>query len=236
MSPSRTALSRVPRDAKTPSRFAGDPAPSTTTTFSSPTESHPSVIEQVKLGVAEVAKSFTIDMWLARHTPETVLPNLHAVLASVREEYADAVAHGDGVYAAGYCVGARYALLLAGETGGAPSEPATPKDAEQGAATAPSGSRVKAVAIAHGAQIAVDELAAVRAPTCIVAVEEDSLFPDEVRETGVRALREQGVEVEVEVYPGMPHGFAVVGEYEDGEVAKQQAVAFRRMLGWLKER
>lgn len=42
-------------------RFAGDPAPSTTTTAHS--EENPSVIEQVKLGVASVAKSFSIDMY-----------------------------------------------------------------------------------------------------------------------------------------------------------------------------
>ncbi|KAK3111316.1 hypothetical protein LTR53_013557, partial [Teratosphaeriaceae sp. CCFEE 6253] len=79
-------------------RFAGDPAP-TTTTSTGPAEENPSYIEQIKLGVASVAKSFTIDMWLARHTPEKVLPILHKVMSSVREEYADAISSGEGIYA-----------------------------------------------------------------------------------------------------------------------------------------
>ena len=54
-------------------------------------------------------------MWLARHTPEKVLPILHRVLTAVKEEYADAYENGGGIYAAGYCFGAKYALLLGSE-------------------------------------------------------------------------------------------------------------------------
>lgn len=86
-----------------PDQFAGDAAPNTSTAAHG--EENPSLIEQVKLGVAAVAKSFNIDMWLARQTPEKVLPVLNRVITSVKEEFADAVSNGGGIYAVGYCFG-----------------------------------------------------------------------------------------------------------------------------------
>jgi dienelactone hydrolase len=69
----------------------------------------------VKLRAAETAKAFVIDMWLARHTPEKVLPVLYKVIEAAKEEFADAIANGGGIYAVGYCFGGKYVLLLAGE-------------------------------------------------------------------------------------------------------------------------
>lgn len=97
-----------------PDQFAGDPAPNSVTDTNAAEESNPSIIEKIKVGAAETAKSFLIDMWLARHTSEKVLPILHRVLDTAKDEYADAVANGGGIYAAGYCFGAKYVLMLAG--------------------------------------------------------------------------------------------------------------------------
>lgn len=41
---------------------------------------------------AETSKSFMIDMWLARQTPEKVLPIIHKVIEAAKAEFADAVA------------------------------------------------------------------------------------------------------------------------------------------------
>ena len=133
-----------------PDQFSGDPAPSSTTDPNTAVPASPSIIEKVKMGFAETAKSFMIDMWLARHTPETVMPILQKVLESAKDEFADAVANGGGVYAAGYCFGARYVLLLAGDQGestmsGQQTEPA---DEEEGMIK--SDPLIKAGAIAHG--------------------------------------------------------------------------------------
>ncbi|KAK4948264.1 hypothetical protein LTR10_012798 [Elasticomyces elasticus] len=216
-----------------PDQFAGDPAP-TTTTSTAPAEAHPSIIEQVKLGVASVAKSFTIDMWLARHTPEKVLPILHAVISSVKEEYADAVSSGGGIYAVGYCFGAKYVLLLAAELEKdvVSGQRAPETQAEEGMVK--QGPQIKCGAIAHGTQITVSELAGVSVPMCVVAVKEDSLFPDHVREEGVEAMQKNGLEHEVKVYEGVPHGFAVLGDYADEGIVGKQKDAFGQMLGWLK--
>lgn len=97
-----------------PDQFAGDPAPNSVTNTNAAEDSNPSIIEKIKVGAAETAKSFLIDMWLARHTSEKVLPILHRVLDTAKDEYADAVANGGGIYAAGYCFGAKYVLMLAG--------------------------------------------------------------------------------------------------------------------------
>ena len=127
-----------------PDQFSGDPAPQTVTN----TEENPSLIEQVKLRAAETAKSFLIDMWLARHTQEKVLPILHKVLDAVKDEFADAVANGDGVYAVGYCFGAKYAIMLAGEHRDSVLWGQEQKDEEEGMVS--KGPLVKAAAVAHG--------------------------------------------------------------------------------------
>lgn len=81
-----------------PDMFENDPAPNS----SAVDETNHSMIEQFKMAAAETVKSFMIDMWLARHTPEKILPVIHKVLESAKEEFADAVANGDGVYGVGY--------------------------------------------------------------------------------------------------------------------------------------
>ena len=57
-----------------------------------------------------------------------------------------------------------------------------------------------------GTMIDKEDIAAVKAPVSMVCIEDDSLFPDEVREAGKEALDKSGVEHEVEVYSGVPHG------------------------------
>ena len=52
-------------------------------------------------------------------------------------------------------------------------------------------------------------------PVSIVAVKDDSLFPDDIRTAGVKAVKEKGGKIEEKVYDGVPHGFAVLGDYEE---------------------
>jgi dienelactone hydrolase len=173
-------------------------------------------------------------MWLARHTPEKVLPLLHRVVDAVRDEYADAVAAGGGIYAVGYCFGARYALMM-----GAPQRADEPaggaEDVEAAAGKQEDGPPlVKALAVAHGTQIALTDISNTAVPTCLICVGNDPLFPDEVRIAGVEALEKKGVEHEVKVYPEVPHGFAVYGDYEDAAIQDAQRTAYGQMLGWIQ--
>ena len=215
-----------------PDQFAGDPAPTTTTTELA--EENPSIIEQVKIGVASVVKSFTIDMWLARHTAEKVLPVLKKVITSVKEEFADAVANGGGIYAVGYCFGAKYILLLGSELDQDTLEGQKSPQAQAEEGMVKSGPLIKAGAIAHGTQVSKEDVANTSVPMCIVAVKDDPLFPDEVREEGTKALEAKKLEHEVKVYPGVPHGFAVFGDYQDSKIVDAQKEAFQQMLAWLK--
>jgi len=192
------------------------------------------VIEQVKLGIASVAKSFTIDMWLARHTSETVLPRLHKVITSIKEEYADSLSSGGGLYAAGYCFGAKYVLLLAGDMHKDVMQGQRTPEAQAEEGMVKEGPAIKCGAIAHGTSILKEDMAGVKVPMSIVAVKQDSLFPDEVREAGKKTLEEKSVEHEVEVFSGVPHGFAVLGDYDDGHIVEAQKRAFTQMLGWLR--
>jgi dienelactone hydrolase len=222
-----------------PDQFEGDPAPNSTTDPVASVESEVSLIEKVKLGAAEAVagavKSFQIDMWLARHTPEKVMPLLHRVIDSVKEEFADAVASGGGIYAVGYCFGAKYVMLLASE-GKADASSSGGKVAAEGEEQTPAkgSSRIKAGAVAHGTLITPEDMETIRAPLSLVCVENDSLFPQSVLDAGTRCLEKNQVDHEVHVYSGVPHGFAVLGDYDDRKIKESQSKAFAQMLGWLQ--
>ena len=127
----------------------------------------PSLLTQIKTTLATTAKSFLLDMWLARHTPEKVLPVLHRVLAAAREEFADAVEYGQGVYAVGYCFGGRYVLILGGEAEGeVEGEGEGGKDVES-KKKAPA---IKAGAVAHPTLVTAEEMERVKVPVGIIAV------------------------------------------------------------------
>ena len=196
-------------------------------------EKDPSIIEQIKLRAAETAKSFLIDMWLARQTPEKVLPILHKVIEAAKDEFADAVANGGGIYSVGYCFGGRMTLLLAGEkaestTGWAQQ----PKDEEAGVVKR--GPYIKAGAIAHATLVSKEDFEGTKSPLAFICVENDQLFAEDVKEHGEKHLKEANVESEFKVYSGVPHGFGIVGEYEDPKIKAAQAEAFDQMLAWLQ--
>lgn len=115
------------------------------------------MIEKVKMGLADTAKSFMIDMWLARQSQEKVIPLLQKVIEGAKDEFADAVANGDGVYAVGYCFGARYVLLLGSELPDTVAKGQAVKDEEQGVVkVAP---QIKVGAIAHGRSYPFNKIA-----------------------------------------------------------------------------
>ncbi len=152
-----------------PDQFGGDPAPNTTApateSGSNGGEENISLIEQVKLRAAETAKSFMLDMWLARHTSEKVLPILHKVLESAKDEFADAVANGGGVYAAGYCFGGKYVMMLAGRQQGSAKQGT---DEEEGKTDG--GPLIKAGVIAHATLVTREDTTAIEAPVSMVCV------------------------------------------------------------------
>ena len=85
-----------------------------------------------------------------------------------------------------------------------------------------------------GTLITKQDLEAVKVPITMACVENDQLFPDDIREAGKVHLQERQIEHEVKIYPGVPHGFAVVGEYTDTNVQDAQKSAFEQMVAWLK--
>ncbi|KAH6631073.1 Alpha/Beta hydrolase protein [Chaetomium sp. MPI-SDFR-AT-0129] len=222
-----------------PDLFNGDPAPNSRAAaeFESEVQSSgsSSLLDAFRLKAAETAKSFLIDMWLARHTEEKVLPLLERVLDGARDEFADAVANGGGVYGVGYCFGARYILLLGAErqkNGQRNQQGGSDEEANRPATTPP---QLKAGALAHATMVSKEDFSGLKAPLSVVCVENDPMFPDEVRVAGEEYMSSNGVEHEVQVYPGVPHGFAVVGEYDDANIKVAQATAYDQMLNWLKE-
>ena len=206
-----------------PDMFEGDAFPSS----ASAPEDGLTLLDQIKLKAAEAAKSFMIDMWIARHTEQKVMPILRKVMDAAKGEFADAISNGGGIYAVGYCFGGRYVILLAAER-----QLQGPADEESGPKT--DGPHIKAGALAHPSMVATDDFAGVKAPLSLVCVESDPLFPDDVRTALEDAFSKDNVEHEVQVYPGVPHGFAVVGEYDNVGIKTAQETAYEQMLKWLK--
>jgi dienelactone hydrolase len=152
-----------------PDQFGGDIAPSNNASVDAKIDPEPALLERIKLGVAETAKSFMLDMWLARQTPEKVLPIIHKVLDTMKEEYADAVAYGSGIYGAGYCFGAKYILMLTGEhPNSAMYGQKDGKDEEEGMVS--KGPLIKAGVIAHATLVTREDVCAVKAPIFMVCV------------------------------------------------------------------
>jgi dienelactone hydrolase len=108
-----------------------------------------------------------------------------------------------------------------------------PKDEEQ--AGVKSGPLIKAGAVAHGTMVTVEDFEGVRAPVYIAAVQDDPLFPEEeVLTPGRGALEANKVEHEVQVFSGVPHGFAVYGDYDDSNIKQSQAEVYGQMLAWIQ--
>jgi len=194
-----------------PDLFDGDPAPNGNTMSDEPTTPG-SFLDTFKIKAAETAKSFLIDMWLARHTEEKVMPILTKVIDTCKDEFADAVSNGGGIYAVGYCFGGKYVLLLAAERPaiigrGFPwSAVSTPAVDEEAGKLTTTGPFIKAGAIAHATLVSIEDFTGLKAPVSLVSVENDPLFPDEVRTAGEDYMSKNNVEHEVQVYPGVPHG------------------------------
>lgn len=177
-----------------PDMFGGDTTPGTAITDNST-----SLLEQVKLKAVEMAKSFVIDMWLARITPDKVMPILFKVIEAAKDQYAEAIKYGDGIYAVGYCVGGRFVMLLGKET-------ETTSGTDEEAGSVKSGPHIRAGAVAHAATAIPDDFKDIKAPLTFACVEDDPLFPDSLRSQGEDQMTDGGLEYEVQVYPRVPHG------------------------------
>jgi dienelactone hydrolase len=184
-----------------PDMFDGDYAPNSSTAIE---ERDLTMIEQIKLGIADVVKSFNLDMWIARQTPEKVLPILYKVLEGAREEFADAVASGGGIYGVGYCLGGRFLLQLASEKPAILLE--AQKVADEEAGLVKNGPHIKAGAIAHAALVTKEDFEGLKPPMLLVCVENDQLFSQETLNGAETYLKVHTIEHEIKIFPGVPHG------------------------------
>lgn len=132
---------------------------------------------------------------------------------------------------ADYSPGAKYVLLLGSDLSQAALE-GRESEAEEGVVK--QGAQIKVGAIAHGTLVTKDDMAGMTKPLTVVAVKDDPLFPEEVLEDGRKAMAEKQQVIEVETYPAVPHGFAVLGDYSDEKIVEAQKRAFQQMVDFLK--
>lgn len=191
-----------------PDLFEGDPAPKAgEVTISKEEADKMGFVEKFKLATIEGVKGYLIEMWLARHTEEKTMPILDKVVDVIKEAYPEQAQHG--TYTVGYCFGGKYVLKLA----------ATEK--------------ITAGAVAHSTLVTASDIKGVKKPISFVSVENDLFFPDDVREQGIKYLRENNIEHEDKIYKGVSHGFAVVGSYKEEIAVSSQKLAYEQMLQWL---
>lgn len=153
-----------------PDMFGGDPAPNTTTDQVPEPQQSGTWLDTIKSQIVTTSKSFLIDMWLARQTAEKVLPIINKVVDHVKDEFADAVSHGGGIYAAGYCFGGKYVLTLAGERSDSVMKGQDGKEADVEEGMVKTGPQIKCGVVAHGTLVTTDDLKEVRAPVSLVCV------------------------------------------------------------------
>jgi len=122
-----------------------------------------------------------------------------------KDEFADAIANGGGIYSVGYCFGGRMTLLLAGEKPDTVAWGQQVKDEEAGVVK--KGPYIKAGAIAHATLVGKEDFEGTKSPLAFICVENDQLFDEEFREYGEKYLKENNVENEFKTYSGVPHGF-----------------------------
>jgi len=225
-----------------PDQFAGDAMSTTKTEVSgsqSSDEQTPSIIERLKMGIAETAKSFTVDMWLARQSPQKVLSLLYKAIDGAQEAYGDAVANGGGIYGVGYCFGAKYVMLLLGDNPDGVAQGQRPAGSMGEEGESKGEPKLKAGAIAHGTLITREDMDAVRHPVMMICIPDDPLFPNDVRKAGMDSLAKNLSHMENSyrevVYEGVPHGFATVGEYDDDHIRSSQKKAFKEMCEFLEQ-
>ncbi|KAF8541012.1 dienelactone hydrolase family-domain-containing protein [Trichophaea hybrida] len=131
-------------------------------------------------------------------------------LKAVKEQYGDKEYRtSHGIHVVGYCFGGKYALRLAATD------------------------EVSAVAVAHGTMISREDFVGVKNPVTFACVENDPLFPDEIREEGLKLLQERNIEHELKVYKGVPHGFAVYGSYPDHHIKLSQEKVFDQFVEFI---
>lgn len=131
------------------------------------------------------------------------MPIVQAVVKQAREEFADAVTNGSGVFAVGYCFGGKYVLSLAA---GRPASGSAGQEAKVEEGHIQHEPAIKCGVCVHGTLVSVEDVRFLRAPIQIIAVEDDPLFPEEVLDAARDSLKQSGTDHQVEVYPGVPHG------------------------------
>ncbi|RKF59021.1 Hydrolase tropI [Erysiphe neolycopersici] len=215
-----------------PDMFSDDPLPGSATYEE---EKDPSVIDKMRLRLAETAKSFLIDMWLARQTPQKVIPILMKVIEAAKDEFANEISYGGGIYSVGYCFGGRMTLLLAGEKPDRfPTIPWVQQPQDEESSPVDVGPYIKAGAIFHATLVSKEDFRSIKSPLCFICVENDQLYPEEIKQYGEQSLKYDKIDCEFKTYKDVPHGFGVVGEYESAKIKAAQSDAFNHVLSWLQ--
>jgi dienelactone hydrolase len=180
----------------------------------------------------EVAKSFSMPAWRARHTSLQTRPALDACIQYLKEEK-----KVKKIYAIGYCFGARYVMDLILE----------------GADGKGNDSILSKAAFAHPSQLRVPEdferLLEIppsrRIPLLFLTCENDPQFPKEAQSKADEMLEKLNVTTEGNegnkkmmykrvYYEGNDHGFAVRGDVSLEHVKKAKEDAFKQAVEWFK--
>ncbi|KAA8917254.1 hypothetical protein TRICI_000592 [Trichomonascus ciferrii] len=124
--------------------------------------------------------------WLPNHGVEVSKPICDKVLEAIKAELKPKF-----IGAAGYCYGAKHAVMYSGTK------------------------TVDSIAIAHPSMITEDEVKAIKTPICISAAETDPVYDDDMRVKSENILKDIGATYFLTRTSGVSHGFAVRGDPND---------------------
>ncbi|KGB78186.2 cytoplasmic protein [Cryptococcus deuterogattii R265] len=153
---------------------------------------------------ADTAKSAAaLGPWLVKHREAVIRPLVEKFVHAVRSDPSTGK-----IAVVGYCLGARYALLLAQpQSGGKPS--------------------VDVVVANHPSFLVLDDVKNIKSTPCIILKgdKDDLMSEDELDKVQEVMKQNLGEKLMVKRFPGAVHGFTIRGDMEDGQEKSQKEQA-----------
>ena len=148
-------------------------------------------------------RDLNLGAWLQRHNHQRVSELLNGLTTELQARYSDVP-----IFGVGYCFGGKHVLKLAKTV-------------------------LKAAAAFHPSFVEADDLHGVKAPLYVGLAEKDDMvpatLPDDLPAWAAKGLVD-GVPFDLDIYPGMKHGFAARPDTHDESIRQRYCQALSKTL------
>lgn len=146
------------------------------------------------------------DGWLDKHGVPDTEPVIHEIVQHIRSELAPEL-----FASIGYCFGARYTMRLLAE------------------------GAIHVGAAAHPSFVQINEVAQIKKPLIIMAVENDPIYTSELRSKTEAKLQEINARYHTTLSSGVSHGFTVRADPSDKWATAMAQKAFLDSIWWFEQ-